>query len=423
MKILYLHHYFNTPEMSGGTRSYEMARRLVAAGHEVHMVTSWRRPDKSSQDWFETNEAGIHVHWLPVPYSNHMSYGERIRAFFRFAHQAGKKAKELRGDIVFATSTPLTIAIPAVSAIKKLNIPMVFEVRDLWPELPIAIGALTNPAMVWAAKKLERWAYKHSSAVVALSPGMKEGVIKAGYSQAQIATIPNSSDNVEFAYNETAAAEFRNQRFWLGDRPLLVYTGTFGKINGVTYLAELAQALLAINPEIRILLVGGGREDALLKSRATELGVLDKNLFIEDRIPKKKMPAVLSAATMACSLVIDMPEMRPNSANKFFDALAAGKPIMINYGGWQDELINKHDCGISLWQKPINEAALKLAEHITDKTWLQEAGNASRLLAEEYFDRDKLAAQLEQVLIATAKSEEHTSELQSRGHLVCRLLL
>jgi len=416
MKILYLHQYFNTPEMSGGTRSYEMARRLVAAGHEVHMVTSWRRPDKSSQDWFETNEAGIHVHWLPVPYSNHMSYGERIRAFFRFAHQAGKKAKELRGDIVFATSTPLTIAIPAVSAIKKLNIPMVFEVRDLWPELPIAIGALTNPAMVWAAKKLERWAYKHSSAVVALSPGMKEGVIKAGYSQAQIATIPNSSDNVEFAYNETAAAEFRNQRFWLGDRPLLVYTGTFGKINGVTYLAELAQALLAINPEIRILLVGGGREDALLKSRATELGVLDKNLFIEDRIPKKKMPAVLSAATMACSLVIDMPEMRPNSANKFFDALAAGKPIMINYGGWQDELINKHDCGISLWQKPINEAALKLAEHITDKTWLQEAGNASRLLAEEYFDRDKLAAQLEQVLIATAKGQGNQAQSIAPGY-------
>src|SRR5690625_1708404 len=407
MKILYLHQYFNTPEMSGGTRSYEMARRLVAAGHEVHMVTSWRRPDKSSQDWFETNEAGIHVHWLPVPYSNHMSYGERIRAFFRFAHQAGKKAKELRGDIVFATSTPLTIAIPAVSAIKKLNIPMVFEVRDLWPELPIAIGALKNPAMIWAAKKLERWAYKHSSAIVALSPGMKEGVIKAGYPAAQIATIPNSSDNVEFAHNEAAAAQFRNQRPWLGDRPLLVYTGTFGKINGVTYLADLAKALLPVNQEIRILLVGSGREDTLLKDRATELGVLDKNLFIEDRIPKNQMPAVLSAATMACSVCIDLPEIRANSANKFFDALAASKPIMLNYGGWQHELINKHHCGVSLWRKPIDEAARLLAEHITNKTWLQEAGQASRLLAEQYFDRDKLAAQLEQVLIAAARGQSN----------------
>src|SRR5690625_3260213 len=155
MKIIYLHQYFNTPEMSGGTRSYEMARRLVTAGHEVHMITSWRDPDRADENWFETVEAGVNVHWLPVPYSNHMSYGERIKAFSRFAHQAGTKAKELQGDVIFATSTPLTIAIPAISASKKHKVPMVFEVRDLWPELPIAIGALNNPILKWAAKRLE----------------------------------------------------------------------------------------------------------------------------------------------------------------------------------------------------------------------------------------------------------------------------
>lgn len=415
MKILYLHQYFNTPEMSGGTRSYEMARRLVAAGHEVHMVTSWRRPDKSSQDWFETTEAGIHVHWLPVPYSNHMSYGERIRAFFRFARQAGEKAKALGGDVIFATSTPLTIAIPAVSASKKHKVPMVFEVRDLWPELPIAIGALNNPILKWAAKRLELWAYKHSTAVVALSPGMKQGVVNTGYPSAQVATIPNSSDNVEFAHNEAAAREFRDARPWLGNRPLLVYTGTFGKINGVPYLAELARSLLDINPEIRILLVGGGQEDSLLKEKGTEFGVLNKNLFVEDRIPKNQMPAVLSAATMACSVCIDLPEIRANSANKFFDALAAGKPIMLNYGGWQHELINKHNCGVSLWQKPIDEAAQLLAAKITDMAWLQIAGKSSRQLAEEYFDRDKLATQLEQVLIAAVEGNSAKVESIAPG--------
>src|SRR5690625_4937567 len=163
MKIIYLHQYFNTPEMSGGTRSYEMARRLVAAGHDVHMITSWRQPDPARKNWFTTIEEGIKVHWLPVPYSNHMSYQERIKAFFRFAFQAGNKAKALQGDIVFATSTPLTIAIPAISASKKHRIPMVFEVRDLWPELPVAIGAIRNPALIWMAKKLELWAYKHSA--------------------------------------------------------------------------------------------------------------------------------------------------------------------------------------------------------------------------------------------------------------------
>ncbi len=82
--------------MAGGTRSYEMARRLVANGHEVNMVTSWREEDER-KDWFVTDEAGIRVHWLPVPYSNKMSHGERIRAFFRFAVGATPRAGAGRG--------------------------------------------------------------------------------------------------------------------------------------------------------------------------------------------------------------------------------------------------------------------------------------------------------------------------------------
>lgn len=142
MKILYLHQYFTTPSMAGGTRSYEMARRLVAWGHEVHMITTDREGIfDPKQKWYETDEAGIHVHWTPIPYSNKMSYGQRIKAFFAFSWRAARKAAKIGGDVVFATSTPLTIAIPGVYASKRLKIPMVFEVRDLWPELPIAIGS------------------------------------------------------------------------------------------------------------------------------------------------------------------------------------------------------------------------------------------------------------------------------------------
>ena len=84
MTILYLHQYFNTPKMSGGTRSYEMARRLVKMGHDVHMVTSYR-DETDKKDWFITNEDGIIVHWLPLLYSNKMNYTQRIKAFFNFA--------------------------------------------------------------------------------------------------------------------------------------------------------------------------------------------------------------------------------------------------------------------------------------------------------------------------------------------------
>ncbi|MBE0508157.1 MAG: glycosyltransferase family 4 protein [Marinospirillum sp.] len=398
MKIIYLHQYFNTPEMSGGTRSYEMARRMVAAGHEVHMVTSIRESSSNHTDWFLTDEAGIHVHWYPVPYSNNMSYAQRIRAFLSFAFAARKKAVQLEGDVIFATSTPLTIALPAVPAARKKKIPMVFEVRDLWPEMPIAVGALNNPVLRFAARKLENWAYKNASAVVALSPGMKEGVVRTGYPKQKVAVIPNSSDNAEFAYNPDAAKSFRAQRSWLGDKPLLVYTGTFGKINGVGYMVDLALALKKLGSDICILLVGQGAERDLVVEKAQEQGVYEYNLFIENPLPKKDIPALLSAATMATALFIDLPEMRPNSANKFFDALASGTPVFINYGGWMHDLIAANDCGLPMWQKPINEVAEILHAKMHDQNWLEASGSSARKLAENSFARDDLANQLNKLL-------------------------
>lgn len=415
MKIIYLHQYFNTPEMSGGTRSYEMARRMVAAGHEVHMVTSIRDSNHRSDGWCHTEEAGIQVHWYPVPYSNGMSYVQRIAAFFSFALAARKKALQLDGDIIFATSTPLTIALPAVPAARRKNIPMVFEVRDLWPEMPIAMGALNNPLLRVAARRLERWAYENASAVVALSPGMKAGVVATGYPAEKIAVIPNSSDNKEFAFDADAAQQFRAARSWLGDKPLLVYTGTFGKVNGVGYMVELAKALLARGSDVRILLVGDGAERDIVKQAAEVAGVYQNNLFIEAPLPKKEIPALLSAATMASALFIDLPEMRPNSANKFFDALASGTPVLLNYGGWMHDLVTKHGCGLPMWRKSVAEVAEILDAKMHDQAWLHQAGQAARKLAEGYFDRDILADQLISVLHAAVDGKPYNAEQIAPG--------
>lgn len=415
MKIIYLHQYFKTPDMSGGTRSYEMAKRMVAAGHEVHMITSWTEKTNHT-GWFSEEIEGIHVHWYPNQYSNSMSFSERIKAFTKFASAASKKATSFKNaDIVFATSTPLTICIPAIAASKLLKIPMVFEVRDLWPELPIAIGALKNPLLKSVAMKLEIWAYKNSSAIIALSPGMKKGIVKTGYPSSQVAVIPNSSDNIEFKYNPLAAKNFRDSRSWLGNSPLLVYTGTFGKINGVSYMVELAQELKKINSNIKILLVGDGAEKELVISKAKQAEVFEFNLFYESQIPKREIPGLLSAATMASALFIDLPEMRPNSANKFFDALASGTPVFLNYGGWMHDLVNKHHCGISGWQINLKSVAKNLNDKMNDRVWLDKAAKSARELAETEFDRDKLANQLINVLELTLNNKSAQVETVATG--------
>lgn len=389
--------------MSGGTRSYEMARRIVDAGHEVHMVTSRTDSAAAGSDWTQESIQGINVHWLPVPYDNSMDYKKRIQAFFRFATKAARRAASLDADVVFATSTPLTIAIPAIWAKWRLNVPMVFEVRDLWPELPIAMGALNNPLARIAARWLEVWAYRNAAQIVALSPGMSSGIAQTGYPQDRIHCIPNSSDISLFNVPAVRGEAFRFAREWLGARPLVLYAGTFGKINGVGYLVEVARAMLPLNPEVRFLALGEGSELQSVSRRAAELGVLEKNFFIEGPVPKNSMPDVLSAANISTSLFIRLEAMQQNSANKFFDTLAAGRPIAINHGGWQADIIRQEKCGLVLDADNPTNAARSILEFLEDDEAQKLARQSAFSLARTRYDRDTLARELIAVLEETRR--------------------
>lgn len=406
LRINYLHQYFIPPSGSGGTRSYEFARRLIDMGHEVHMITSSAYLPEEYQSKnsgiSQTKISGIPATIIPVPYSTAENYTDRIKAFVYFAVQASRIAMKQPADVIFATSTPLTIAIPAILGKLKQRIPMVFEVRDLWPELPIAIGAIRNPILVYLTRMLEKMAYKSSTQIVALSPGMKSGIVQSGYPQGQVHVIPNSCDMELFNVTADAGSEFRKRYSWLGDRPLVIYAGTLGIINGVGYLARVAQEMQEINSEVRFLVLGRGFEWEPINKLASELDVLNKNFFMEPHIPKSEMPAALAAANVATSLFINLPEMRHNSANKFFDGLASGTAMAINYGGWQADLLNETGAGIIMDPADYKIAAATLNNLIQDPAALKSAGIAARELASKNFNRDILAKQLENVLQSAA---------------------
>jgi len=395
MRIVYLHQYFNTPEMSGSTRSFEVGRRLAAAGHQVDIVTSWQEPT-TRKGWFTTEVCGMRVHWLPVRYSNHMGHFARMAAFLQFAIRAARRARHLGGDVVFATSTPLTIAIPAVYAARRNGIPMVFEVRDLWPELPIAIGALKNPVLRHSAQALERFAYSNSAAVIALSPGMADGVRRSGYPQEKVTMVPNASDLEFFKRNIALGRAYRTQ-LGIDDGKILVgYLGTLGRINGIAYLVRVAAALKG-DPRFVFLTVGDGQEREQVAALARTENVLDRNFLMLSKIPKIQVPALLSAVDVATSLFLPIPEMESNSANKFFDALAAGCCVAINYGGWHAQLLRDAKAGIELAADP-RRAAAQLQALADVPGGIETAGLNARRLAEEKFSRDELAASIQGVL-------------------------
>src|SRR5690606_17122052 len=127
--------------------------------------------------------------------------------------------------------------------------------------------------------------------------------------------------------------------------------------NGVGYLVEIASSLAKHNSPVQVLIVGKGAEREKITAQAKAAGVLGKNLFIENYLPKNQMAALFGAADISASLFVDLPEMRANSANKFFDALAAGRPILINYGGWQAELLEETGAGLVTWKMSPDTAA------------------------------------------------------------------
>lgn len=420
MHILYLHQYFVPPEASGGTRSYELARRWVAAGHQVTLVTSNAMMGAAYRSLTEPTTVdvdGIRVIVLPVPYSNHMSYAERMLAFAKFAGACTRVALSERADVVFATSTPLTIAVPGLLASAGHRVPMVFEVRDLWPELPIAMGALRNPLMRGAASMLEWCAYHGASRVVALSPAIADGVVRRGIPREHVSVVSNACDLQAFsgAADGAAAARSRHLGALGADAKVVLYGGTFGAINDVAWLADVAAASRYRGDDLHFVLVGDGAGRDALIQRATNHGVLDQNLHVLAPIPKREIPGLLGAATIATSLFMPLPEMEANSANKFFDALAAGKPIAINYGGWHADLLEEWGAGIALPHAQPMVAAARLADLAMDPTALADHGAAALRLARSCFDRDALAAQVLRVLCDAAALGPADSGLRAIG--------
>jgi glycosyltransferase involved in cell wall biosynthesis len=403
MRILYIHQYFVPPDGPGVTRSYELARRLIAKGHRVCMITSSADlPDhyrnlKSRVVRMEI--AGIPLVIIDMPYRNEMTFGERMRVFLLFAVLASIQALRQPADVVFASSTPLTIAIPGMVAKLWHRIPMVFEVRDLWPELPIAVGALRNPLARGMARALEWLAYHASAQIVALSPGMAEGVQKRGIAPEKITVIPNSCDVELFDVPAPRGQRIRDCLPSLAEgQPLILYAGTFNFVNGLGYLVDIAAAMRDIAPEARFLLVGTGAKRGEIIDKAQSLGVLDNTMWVWDPLPKLEMPDVLAAATVATSLFIPLQPIWNNSANKFFDALAAGKPIAINYGGWQAALLKESGAGIVLPANDPMRAAQLLASFVRDPHRLSRASAAARELARTHFHRDMMACKLETTL-------------------------
>jgi glycosyltransferase involved in cell wall biosynthesis len=259
------------------------------------------------------------------------------------------------------------------------------------------MGVLRNPLARGLAGALANLAYRTAEEVVALSPGMAAGVT-ARRPGTRVTVIPNAADLAMFEVAPEAVQRFRERHRWLGDRPLIVYTGALGKVNGVEYLVRAARRMAETDTEAQVLIVGHGKEWDETKRLAAGYGLLDRTVHMWEQVPKADLPVILGAATMSSSFVRPVRALWDNSANKFFDALAASRPIAVNYGGWQADLLTETGAGLVLDPYDADGAGVLLAAHLRDEVWLKQAREAAHQLAVERFSRDLLFAQFEAVL-------------------------
>src|SRR4051794_2112089 len=404
MRILYMHQYFMTRTGVGGTRSYEFARRFVARGHEVSMVTAAFSADDRRRDVDGIDVIPVHAAYADyVRTGTAMSYPHRILEFGRFAAAATATVlRQPRPDVIYATSPPLTMALPAMAAGKRHGAPLVFEVRDLWPEAPIQMGALSNPAAQRAARAFERLVYRTASEVIALSPGMRDGVIAAGKPADRVTLVPNASD-LELFSPEVDGAPAR-ERLGLGERFVCTYFGTMGEANDLRPVVEAAALMHERgDDDVAFVLHGHGKRRAQLEQLARARRA--DNVIFSDPIPDKHSVAQLAAASDVCMTIYkDVPILATCSPNKLFDTFAAGRAAIVNTDGWLRALVEDNDAGVYVDPRDPADIAARVAELRDDPQRVRRYGENARRLAEREFDRDMLAERALSVLERAASS-------------------
>ena len=393
MKILYFHQHFTTPQGVVGVRSYQMARALVAHGHQVVMVcgsynggvTGITGPFKRGRRRGVVN--GINVIEFDLSYSNRDGFAKRTATFLRFALGSIGIALREPHDIVFATTTPLTAGIPGIFARWCRRKPFVFEVRDLWPELPRAMKVIRNPLVLGALSLLEWLSYHSAHRCIALAPGIAEGIEARGIPADRILTIPNGCDLEIFGSNESP---WRPAGI-APDQLLAVFAGTHGPANGLDAVLDAASVLMDRGRhDIAILLMGDGKLKIELQRRVAKENLT--NVHFHSPVGKGRLAGLMQDADIGLQILANVPAFYyGTSPNKFFDYIAAGLPVLNNYPGWLADMIAENDCGFVVPAGEPNAFADALIAASDDRSALKHKGSNARRLAETTFSREALA--------------------------------
>lgn len=381
MKVVIIHQHFNTPEAGGPLRSWYLGKALARAGFKVVIITGNAAHQKRV-----TTLDGMEIYYLGVPYDNRFSFYKRIRSFMRFTFQAYGKAAGLRDvGVCYAISVPLTVGLVALWLRKFRNIPYYFEVGDLWPDAPIELGFIRNSLLKSFLLSLEKRIYRHANKVIALSPAIAERV-RAKVDSVPVEVITNFSDVRAFR-PEPKKAELL-LRYNLKPRFTISYIGAVGFANGLDYFLECCRVSMQAGLEVNFIICGEGAMLPSLKKSARILQ-LDNLTFVpfQNRVGVADVLNITDAAFICYRY---SPILETGSPNKYFDGLAAGKLIVLNFSGWIRREVEAEKCGVFVDPSRPSSFVDVIKPFVSNHQLLLEYQRNSRNLAEQKYSREKL---------------------------------
>ncbi|MFT4833846.1 MAG: glycosyltransferase involved in cell wall biosynthesis [Flavobacteriaceae bacterium] len=372
MKILYVHQYYRTPNEGGCVRSFHIAKAMKKAGHKVTVITSHNYPSSIS------NEEGIDIHRLNIPYSNEMGFFSRIMAFLKFASRVKNIAPKLipETDLTYVVTTPLSTGLIALHLKRKYDVPYYFEVGDLWPEVPIKMGIIDNKWLANIIYKFETKCYQNAKKVIALSPAIKDYILAKSPST-EVVIVTNFADNELFLPN------IRQNAITQENPVRIAYAGTFGRANHLEYLLEVAILCEKANLPILFTLMGEGQRYRAIQEQAKNI----RNLEVLPFGNLTEVKNYLEACDAAFVSFLNVEALHTGSPNKFFDGLAAGKMIIANFEGWIGKTILESNCGFTYNPEVPQDFIDKIQEVINDLSLLQTYQKNARSLAESTFSK------------------------------------
>jgi colanic acid biosynthesis glycosyl transferase WcaI len=404
LRILYLSQYFPPEVGATQTRAYEMARGLVRLGHQVTMIAEVPnhphgviQPEYRGRFSFREECDGIEVLRLWVSASPEKNFRSRMLFYLSFmlgASVAGLFLARKRYDLVYASSPPLFVGGAALIISCLRRIPLIFEVRDLWPESAVQLGELSHPLAICLATFLEEVCYRRARHIVVVTQGIYDRLVERGYASTSLTIVPNGA-NTELYTPQSINQTLRHHLGIPSDQFVIIYAGLHGLAHGLEIALQAAHQLRD-RPDILFLFIGDGPQKAALIQMAREMGL--PNVRFYAAVPESDLPAYIALADVGLDTRRRIGISQGTLPVKMFSYMACARPVILSIDGEAVKLLDRARAGVAVPPESPGDLAEAILNLQANPAARVAFGRNGRAFVEANFSRQKLACQLEELL-------------------------